>query len=265
MTDMAGDDAQAWWGRDGDFFDYPALMALASRLTSGYRQAQPFPHCVIDGFLPMSVIEQILGEFPDPDPGKQRQNNTAYDDSSNPVQLRKVGIQDEQYFAPCIRRLFHELNSWSFLRFLERLTGIPALLPDPSLRGGGAHQTLPGGLLQVHVDFNQHPVYQLDRRINVLLYLNRDWKEEYGGHIELWDREATHCVKRVLPVAGRCVIFSTTSDSWHGHPQPLSCPEGMMRRSLALYYYTNGRPADEVRPRHKVVWRGVSQEGGQHE
>lgn len=247
--------AKSWWGEGSEFFQYPKLMELAAARHDEYCAAEPFPHCVIDDFLSLVHIDALLAVLPPADPEKQRQNNTAYDESEKPVQWNKVGIQDEKYFSPLLRSLFRELNSWSFLRFLERLTGISSLLPDPSLRGGGIHQTGPGGLLQVHADFNQHPVYGLDRRMNVLIYLNKNWQEEYGGHIELWNKELTVCQQRILPIAGRCVIFNTTSDSWHGHPEPLACPEGMMRRSIALYYYTNGRPEAEMQPRHKVIWK----------
>lgn len=250
---------KSWWGGGEELFLYPKLMELASQRHDSYVAAEPFPHCVIDDFVSPEWIERILREIPEADPSMQRQNNTAVDDASKPAQWNKVGIQDEKYFSSLVRRVFHELNSWSFLRFLERLTGIANLLPDPSLRGGGVHQTGPGGLLQVHADFNQHPIYGLDRRLNFLLYLNKEWKEEYGGHIELWNKDLTQCVHRVLPVAGRCVVFSTTSESWHGHPKPLACPENMMRRSLALYYYTNGRPENEMRPRHKVIWKDPEQ------
>jgi Rps23 Pro-64 3,4-dihydroxylase Tpa1-like proline 4-hydroxylase len=93
----------------------------------------------------------------------------------------------------------------------------------------------------VHADFNRHEKLNLDRRLNLLLYLNRDWKEEYGGHLQLWTRDMGRCVVKVLPVFNRCVVFSTTDFSYHGHPDPLTCPPGRTRKSIAMYYYTNGR------------------------
>ena len=107
----------------------------------------------------------------------------------------------------------------------------------------------------VHVDFNKHGRYQLDRRLNLLLYLNKDWQEDYGGHFELWDRDMKNCVQKVLPVFNRVAIFSTTEHSWHGHPDPLNCPEDRSRKSLALYYYTNGRPSDEEAEQHSTVFK----------
>jgi hypothetical protein len=105
---------------------------------------------------------------------------------------------------------------------------------------------LPGGLLKVHADFNIHHRTNLDRRLNVIVYLNKDWKEEYGGFFELWNENMSEAVVRLLPLFNRMAIFSTTSTSYHGHPDPLTCPEDRSRKSLALYYYTNGRPQNEI-------------------
>ncbi|MCB9262381.1 MAG: 2OG-Fe(II) oxygenase [Flavobacteriales bacterium] len=140
----------------------------------------------------------------------------------------------------------HFLNSEPFLNFLSELTGIENLMGDPYFEGGGCHQIKPGGYLKVHADFNKHKLTNLDRRLNVLVYLNQDWKEEYGGHFELWNTEMTKCEKKLLPLFNRMAMFSTTDFSYHGHPDPLKCPEGRSRKSLALYYYTNGRPAEEI-------------------
>jgi Rps23 Pro-64 3,4-dihydroxylase Tpa1-like proline 4-hydroxylase len=131
------------------------------------------------------------------------------------------------------------------------------LLPDPYYTGGGLHQIRPGGLLEVHADFSYHTKLRLDRRINVLIYLNKDWKEEYGGHFELWDREVTRAVKKILPIFNRCAIFSTTSTSFHGHPLPLACPADRNRKSIATYYYSNGRPEEtsELTHRHEVAFQ----------
>ncbi len=140
----------------------------------------------------------------------------------------------------------HYLNSQPFLEFLSTLTGIENLIPDPFFDGGGCHQIQPGGMLKIHADFNKHPRTKLDRRLNVLVYLNEDWKEEYGGHFELWDKEMKESKKKILPLFNRMALFYTTSDSYHGHPNPLTCPPDRTRKSIALYYYTNGRPEEEL-------------------
>lgn len=169
---------------------------------------------------------------------------------------KKLAEQKEIAFGAFTRYLLTaNFNSSVFLEFLESLTGITGLIPDPYFEGGGLHQIVPGGFLKVHADFNWHKQLKLDRRLNVIVYLNRHWKEEYGGNLELWNREMTRCERRVLPIFNRCVIFNTTDFSYHGHPEPLTCPEGMTRKSLALYYYSNGRPAEELSDAHSTLFQ----------
>jgi hypothetical protein len=135
----------------------------------------------------------------------------------------------------------HLIRGW-FLEFLEQLTGIDGLIPDPHLTGGGLHMTPRGGRLGIHADFNVHQklVHQklgLDRRLNLLLYLNNNWQAEWGGEFELWDKEVKAKVRGYLPLENRVVVFSTTDQTFHGHPEPPKCPKGAYRRSIALYYY----------------------------
>ena len=152
---------------------------------------------------------------------------------------RKLQTTAEHGISPFTRQLLNQFNAATMIEFLEALTGIEHLVPDPHYWGGGLHQIERGGFLKVHADFNHHPRLNLDRRLNLLLYLNRDWRDEYGGHLELWNREMTAVVHRIPPIFNRCVIFNTTSFAYHGHPEPLQCPEGMTRKSMALYYYSN--------------------------
>ena len=152
-----------------------------------------------------------------------------------------------------------------FVDFLERLTGIDALIPDPHYFGGGLHQIRPGGFLKVHADFNRHSRLDLERRLNAILYLNKDWQEEYGGHLQIWDNDMTRCEKKVLPVFNRLLVFATLDTANHGHPDPLTCPPDRARRSMALYYYTSDRPEGEQRRRahHRLpaaARRGVDQQ-----
>jgi hypothetical protein len=226
----------------------PGLGELAARHAAAYQSAAPFPHIVLDGVLAPSVVATAAAAFPGPhEPFWHRFAN------ANEV---KLATTHEAQLPPYLRRLVHELNSGVFVEFLERLTGIKGLVPDPHLAGGGLHQILPGGKLAVHVDFNVHPRLHLDRRLNLLLYLNDDWREDYGGHLELWDAEMKRRGQRILPLMNRMVVFNTTDFSYHGHPEPLTCPPGRARRSLALYYYSNGRPAAERSARHSTTFRG---------
>ena len=228
-------------------FDPAALTALAKRHREAYAGGDPFPHIVFDDFLPEGVLDPVLEEFPDP----TKIDWVTFDRATE----RKLITKDENQIGPYTRYLIAQLNSSTFIRFLQDLTGIQGLAPDPHLLGGGLHRIEPGGFLKIHADFNQHPELRLDRRINLLLYLNKDWPDAYGGHLELWDTVMTRCAKRVLPVFNRCVLFSTTSTAYHGNPEPLTCPKGNSRKSLALYYYTNGRPEEEQRDSHSTLFK----------
>ena len=217
--------------------DREKLLALADEERAAYAAAQPFPHAVFDDVFDAAVLERVLEEFPAP-------SEVEWERFDDAMQKKLANRRQEQMGA--VTRLFlSQLNAAAFVEFLERLTGIEGLVPDPHLDGGGLHQIQRGGLLKVHVDFERHSHLDLDRRLNVLLYLNREWEESHGGHLELWDPEMTRCERRVLPTFNRMVVFSTTASSYHGHPDPLTCPEGASRKSLALYYYSNGRPAHE--------------------
>ncbi|MCC6571039.1 MAG: 2OG-Fe(II) oxygenase [Chitinophagales bacterium] len=218
----------------------PELLELGKQKNAEYMQADPFPSMYFDNLFDDDMLRKIIAEFPEI--GKDKQD-IKYE---NPNEL-KLATRGEYRFGPTTREFVHFLNSQPFLEFLQNLTGIKeTLLPDPYLEGGGFHEIKPGGYLKMHVDFHKHKLTKLDRRLNILVYLNEDWKEEYGGHFELWERDMSKCAKKILPVFNRLAMFSTTDYSWHGLPDPLTCPPDRSRRSIALYYYTNGRPEGEV-------------------
>ena len=159
------------------------------------------------------------------------------------------------------RHLFDFFNSRPMLEFLEGLSAIEGLLPDPYFEGGGFHETTHGGKLGIHADFRINSRLHLHRRMNVIIYLNDEWRDEYGGHLELWDRKMTACTKAVAPVFNRCVIFNTDADSYHGHPDPLQTPEGVSRRSIALYYYTASKALYDEVPANSTVYRARAIDG----
>ncbi|WP_342747210.1 2OG-Fe(II) oxygenase [Sphingomonas guangdongensis] len=134
--------------------------------------------------------------------------------------------------------MFYSFNSRPFIKLIENITGIRGLIPDPYFSGAGFHEVKNGGHLSIHADFNHHKMMNVERRINVLIYLNKDWKPEYGGQIELWDTAMTRRAQSHDPIFNRCLIFNTTSDSMHGNPQVVNHPDGVSRKSIALYYYT---------------------------
>lgn len=202
-----------------------------SELHGIYQSADPFPHIVIEDLLPAGVLETCLNEFPvGSDQAEQKfdRHQERLKESFNPDTL-----------SPNLRQIFYSFNSRPFIRIIENITGIKGLIPDPYFAGAGFHRISQGGHLSVHADFNHHKPMDLERRVNVLIYLNKDWKAEYGGSLELWEHGMTRCAQSIVPSFNRCVIFNTTLESMHGNPQPINHPDRVPRRSIALYYYTS--------------------------
>jgi len=210
-------------------FDEQACLAAGERLRETYRSAAPFPHIVIEDFLDRDLLRAIAGAYP------SLENRAFFDRDQERF---KYQIHPQESGSGLVRNLLAELNSQAFLGFLRALTGIEGLVADPYFLGGGLHETKRGGHLGVHADFNIHPGMKLERRLNLLIYLNEDWLPEYGGDLELWDRKMARCEIKVAPLIGRALIFNTALDSYHGHPDPLTCPVDRSRRSIATYYYT---------------------------
>lgn len=230
-------------------FDPARLDSLADSLAVQFAAADPFPHVVIDGLLRPESARRLFEVFPGPD------DPVAWDQFGAEGYEVKLASADETRFPEPLRRAMHELNSGVFIRFLEKLTGIGHLLPDPHLLGGGLHLIRRGGHLGIHADFNWHPGLKAHRRLNLLIYLNPDWQPEYHGELELWDTTASERRVSVEPLHNRAVLFATRSDTFHGHPQPWAAPDGIYRRSIALYYYTTERPPDELRPAHSTLYK----------
>jgi len=222
----------------GPAFDTGQCRAAGAALAERYASAQPFPHIVMDDFLDPALLRDLLSGFPSTDGQRffdRDQERFKY--QLAPDEIRHAGL----------RNLLAELNGAAFIGFLEALTGIDGLIPDPWYLGGGLHETRAGGHLSIHADFNLHPKMKVERRLNLLIYLNDDWSGDWGGDLELWDREMRECRVKVAPLLGRAVVFNTDRDSFHGHPEPLACPPDRARRSIAIYYYT-ALPADQTAP-----------------
>lgn len=214
------------------YFEEGKLRNLAEKYRDTYVNAEPFPHAVLDDFLPSEVATQLLAEFPAPD-------TIAWNQYKHPENENlKLSNEKETLMGPYTRHVLGVLNSSTFVEFLEKLTGIDGLIPDPHFRGGGLHQTLSGGHLGVHIDFNTYKRLGIYRRLNILIYLNKDWQESWGGHLELWSNDGKKCVKSIAPLFNRMALFSTGEHSYHGHPHSLQTPRGVTRKSIALYYYT---------------------------
>ena len=202
-----------------------------SVLKTEFATAHPYQHVVIDNFLPQNVFQQAMADFD----VVSKEQWTGY----LHVNERKFANSNPDTWGPTLQQIAHELNTPEFVSLLEELTGIANLLIDPTFEGGGLHQSLRGGFLNMHADFTVHPHQrQWKRRLNLLLYCNENWLPEYGGGLELWDATMSHAEKVVQPLGNRVLIFATDATSFHGHPDPLQCPDGVARRSMALYYFT---------------------------
>ena len=214
----------------------------AESLSSSYKRARPFPHIVMRDFISDVVLDGVEKEFPDL---RLLGGSTVKRfDNSREVKFASRGMGA---LSPHALILNSYLQSDLFLMWLNKLTGIEEpLISDPYLAGGGYHEILQGGFLKVHADFNKHPKLDLDRRLNLLIYLNRDWIPEWGGALQLFDETMDRPIQSIQPEFNTAVIFSTTSYTFHGHPDPLTCPSNKSRRSLAYYYFSTGRPENEV-------------------
>lgn len=226
------------------YFEHEQLQALAQQYRDSFINAQPFRHVAIDNFLPDEIARQLVAEFPGPQdiPWERGDEGEMRDNVRN---NRKLGHSLEKDFGSLTRHVMLQFYSATFLKFLGTLTGQYGLVMDPHYRGGGLHSTGRGGKLMVHADKSRHPNKKLDQIINLIYFLNPDWQEEWGGHLELWNKDLSECRQRILPAFNRMVIFQSGTCSFHGHPQPLNCPEDRRRNSFALYYYMIERPRDK--------------------
>lgn len=192
------------------------------------RRVTPFPHTVIDGFLSPEMVARINREWPqDWHREDGRFNRKWSTEQLPPSALEAAGMVD--------------------VAMVEQAVGIKGLFPDPDRFGAGLHCIPRGGFLKMHVDFNKHPK-GWHRRANVLIYLNERWEDSWGGHLQLGVKRAV----KIAPIGGRCVIFETNDETWHGHPEPLNCPEDVQRRSMAMYFYTKNAPNGEA---HTTIYR----------
>jgi hypothetical protein len=214
-------------GRSQDLIDFGALEGAADHLAKTYAAADPFPHVVVDDALALDLFADGA-DFPDFEWESWHRSPERY-------QLEKVTCKEWELIPGPFLEVINEMSRPRFLRWLEQVSGIPGLIPDPYLEGGGLHMSGPGGILAPHTDFHLHPRLGTFRRLNLILYLEPTWSERDGGCLELRDRDGV--TKHVVaPNYGRMVIFETSDHSFHGFPEPIA--EGRRRRSIALYYYT---------------------------
>lgn len=209
-----------------------------------YRARSPYAHGCFDGFMPPEILDRVRAELQELPEAESLFNR--------PQEKLKASYMPER-LQPYTRNLIQTLNSRAFLGFLEELTGIDGLIPDPYFAGGGIHVVANGGHLDIHADFNHHGKLNLERRINILIYLNKDWREEWGGSFEVWHTDMSSKAASFVPIFNRMVCFNTGSDTWHGNPEPVAHPDGEPRMSIALYYYT--ATWDASRKSHSTLFK----------
>jgi Rps23 Pro-64 3,4-dihydroxylase Tpa1-like proline 4-hydroxylase len=219
-------------------------VTLAKKNSATYVSAKPFPNIQLFNFLENSIATRLAKKFPAYNNNNTWINHQKYGKNKNTNFKRAQ--HDERYFPKIFRSFIREANSRQFLLFLETITGINGLIPDPYLIGGGLHVSKVGGYLDIHTDFNWHHKLQLHRRLNVLIYLTPNYKKEYNGSLEIWNKNRTKKIKEFIPEFNSCVIFNTQGDSFHGHPVPLSGDKNVFRRVINLYYYTAQRDKKEI-------------------
>lgn len=228
------------------------IDAFRATPASQFLDAKPFPYIVLDNLFERELIASIHRLFDTlPDDHWDKSNDQGIE-----VKWRSKWVSDYSIPEPA-REVVRFFNSGGFLRELGQLTKMK-LIPDPYLTGGGFNLIKRGGHLDVHVDGNWHEKMEVHRRLNLILYLNHSWREEWGGQLNFYDATAQRVEASVAPVGNRLVVFETHDYSYHGHPEPLACPENEARTSIILYYYTTAaRPKHQVdvSEPHSALWR----------
>lgn len=228
----------------------PAVIARSDELRAAFQRREPFRHVVIDGFLEPGFAARLLAEFPAFERGNAVNEAGEVGSKSVVEKIRRI--------SPGYAALDDLVRSPAFLDLVSRITGIPGLLYDPWYFGGGTHENRDGQDLDPHVDFNRHPIENWHRRLNLIVYLNREWEDEWGGCLALHSDPRSEDDRQVLvtPLFNRCVIFETTEWSWHGFSR-IALPEDRRdrtRKSIALYFYSRERPAEELADAHSTVY-----------
>jgi len=227
---------------NGAFFAPEKIEALAAE----FRRNAPFPHLVFEGLFNPRLLELIHADF-------DRLNWSDWRRFDNSHEY-KLGSLPNTRFGNATQLYFNTIHSNAFIDFLQKVTGVDGLIPDPMLNAGGLHEIPKGGRFAMHIDFNQHPFTKLDNRLVFITYLNKDWLPSYGGALELQSMDDENCKVEIEPIFGRSALFYHSSKSFHGHPNPVNAPNGRARRSAAAYFYSNGRSDNETTDFHTTLF-----------
>ena len=214
----------------------PNFIAAPFSLSRVYEKNEPFRNVVIDGFFNPDVLDSVVKDFPTPSEMGGKRFSSVHEKKYG------SGTDIHHHVTPLVSDVILALTGELFRNWLLKVTKLKGLIADPLFKGAGLHQSQNGDKLDVHVDFNKltgHPKLEnVERRLNFLLYLNKDWNTDFGGQLEFWRKGDAKPVKKINPEFNRAVLFEASSRSFHGHPNPVSGPRGISRKSLASYYYT---------------------------
>jgi 2-oxoglutarate-Fe(II)-dependent oxygenase superfamily protein len=224
------------------------------KMRDGFLSARPYPHIVIDDVFAPELLARLYDEIPPPaDPLWTRWGGGKPEDCS--PQNTKRGISDISKLSPSISWVLEQLMDAAFVEDLCAITGAKDLVTDRTLSGGGLHCSGRGAALRLHADPIRHPSpAEFDQALNLILYISPHWTAAYDGQLELWSRDCSQRVVSIPPLFNRMVIFQADRTTYHGHPRPNCCPDGIWRASLALYYYIR-RPHRVELESNRPVWR----------
>ncbi len=215
-------------------------------LNKEFTNAKPFPNVTIDNFFKPEIADALYNRFP------KVTDNHKWVIYNNPIE-KKYALTDFSAL-PQFKDLFALLQTDQFVELVKKVSGIDNLESDPHLHGAGLHQHIPGGKLDMHLDYSIHPISGKERRVNLIIYFTKDWKEDYGGAIEFWNEDFSKCETKLIPCFNKAVLFRTSDVSYHGLPLPIKCPENNSRKSIAIYYVSDPRP-DLTNIRYKAQFR----------
>lgn len=228
------------------------LLLIESKIRNSTLHEKPFKHIQIDNFFSEELIEKCLKNFPE-------NNSKDWQETNNKeIEIKKrTNWQSEFDIPEWIIEAVRIMNSSIFLKAMAEKIWIKKIIPDPYFTWWWLNLTLKDWLLDIHVDWNYHDSTWLNRRLNAILYLNKDWDERWGWEFELWENDLSKCAKKISPLLNRLVIFDSHDLSFHWSPNPLKCDENTWRKSIILYYYTKEeRPKDQtnVKEPHSALW-----------
>ncbi len=220
-----------------------------AKLCEQFRGSSPIRYFCIDDFFREDFARELAASYPTFDEAKQMGHHFHWLNEDV-----KVQITEAARFPDPVQKVHELLASPEFMQLVSQITEISDLESDPSLAGGGMHVMGRSGTLGVHADFNMLQDPPLHRRLNILVYLSPDWREEWDGRFEMWDPKVKHRVAAIPPVFNRCVVFNTTRTSFHGVGK-IQCPDGVTRNSFAGYYYTREAPSGWGGEFHNTLYK----------